>query len=84
MIEIIHDGHAIKTECRVCGAELKFKWRDMRYLTNKDIEYQYSPIQAQKTQYIECPVCHAKIFVRDDIHGWINGTERIYEDTNKE
>ena len=84
MVEIIQDGLAIKTECRVCGAELKFQWNDMKYLTDKDIEYQWSPIYAQKTQYIECPVCHTKIFVRNDDSGWMNGTERIYEDTNME
>lgn len=83
MVEIIQDGLAIKTECRVCGAELKFKWSDMKYLTIKDIEYEWDPIRAQKTKYIECPVCHEKIFVRD-VNGWINGTARIYEDTNKD
>ena len=84
MVEIIQNGLAIKTECRVCGAELKFQWNDMKYLTDKDLEYQRSPIYAQKTQYIECPVCHTKIFVRNDDSGWMNGTERIYEDTNME
>ena len=84
MVEIIQDGLAIKTECRVCGAELKFQWNDMKYLTDKDVEYKRSPIYAQKTQYIECPVCHTKIFVRNDDSGWMNGTERIYEDTNME
>ncbi len=84
MVEIIQDGLAIKTECRVCGAELKFQWNDMKYLTDKDIEYQCSPIYAQKTQYFKCPVCHTKIFVRNDDSGWMNGTERIYEDTNVE
>ena len=80
MVEIIHDGFAIKTECKSCGAELKFKWSDMKYLTDKDIEYQWSPIYAQKTQYIKCPVCHTKIFVRNDDSGWMNGTKRIEED----
>ena len=84
MVEIIQDGLAIKTECRVCGAELKFKWSDMKYLTDKDVEYQWSPIYAQKTQYIECPVCHEKIFVRDDNLGFMNGTARIYEEKNTE
>ena len=84
MVEIIQDGLAIKTECRVCGAELKFQWNDMKYLTDKDLEYQRSPIYAQKTQYIECPVCHTKIFVRNDDSGWMNGTERIYEEKNTE
>ena len=37
MVEIIQDGLAIKTECRVCGAELKFQWNDMKYLTDKDV-----------------------------------------------
>ena len=59
---------------------LKFKWSDMKYLTDKDIEYQWSPIYAQKTQYIECPVCHKKVFVRNDDSGWMNGTKRIEED----
>ena len=83
MVEIVHDGFAIKTECKSCGAELKFKWSDMKYLTDKDSEYQLAP-QARKIRYIKCPVCHEKIFVRDDNLGWINGTARIYEDTNKE
>ena len=80
MVEIIQDGLAIKTECRVCGAELKFKWSDMKYLTDKDVEYQWSPTHAQKTRYIECPVCHKKVFVRNDDSGWMNGTKRIEED----
>lgn len=84
MVEIIKKGLGIKTECNNCGSVLKFQWNDMKYLTNKDIEYHRSPIQAQKTQYIECPVCHARKFVRDDIRGWINGTERIYEEKNTE
>ena len=84
MVEIIQDGLAIKTECRVCGAELKFQWSDMKYLTNKDREYKLDPIRAQKTRYIECPVCHTKIFVRNDDSGWMNGTVRIYEEKNTE
>ena len=84
MVEIIHNGFAIKTECKVCGAELKFQWNDMKYLTDKDLEYQRSPIYAQKTQYIECPVCHTKIFVRNDDWGWMNGTTRIYDEKNTE
>lgn len=84
MIEIMHNGFDIKTECRSCGSELKFQWNDMKYLTDKDLEYQWSPIYAQKTQYIECPVCHTKIFVRNDDSGWMNGTTRIYKDTNNE
>lgn len=84
MVEIMHNGFAIKTECRVCGSELKFQWKDMKYLTDKDIEYQYSPTYALKTRYIECPVCHEKVFVRNDDSGWMNGTVRIYEDTNGE
>ena len=84
MVEIMHNGFAIKTECQLCGAELKFQWNDMKYLTNKDREYEWDPIRAKKTRYIECPTCHTKIFVRDDDSGWMNGTVRIYEDTNKE
>ena len=45
-----------------CRVALMFQWSDMKYLTNKDIEYQYSPTQAQKTQYIECPICHARMY----------------------
>lgn len=81
MIEIMHKGHAIKTECEFCGAELKFDWKDMKYLNDKDMEYQWSP-QARKTRYIECPVCHEKVFVRHDDSGWMRGTVRIYEDAN--
>ena len=83
MVEIIDKG-LIKTKCKSCRVALMFQWSDMKYLTDKDIEYQWSPIYAQKTQYIECPVCHTKIFVRNDDSGWMNGTERIYEDTNVE
>ena len=84
MVEIMHNGFAIKTECKICGAELKFQWNDMKYLTNEDLEYRWDPIKAQRTRYIECPVCHEKIFVRDNDLGWINGTVRIYEDKNIE
>ena len=83
MVEIIDKG-LIKTKCKSCRVALMFQWSDMKYLTDKDLEYQRSPIYAQKTQYIECPVCHEKILVRHDDSGWINGTVRIYEDTNKE
>ena len=83
MIEIMHRGHAIKTECEFCGAELKFDWKDMKYLTDKDLEYQWSP-QAKQTRYIECPVCHEKVFVRHDDSGWMRGTVRIHEDAKTE
>ena len=83
MIEIMHRGHAIKTECEFCGAELKFDWKDMKYLTDKDLEYQWSP-QAKKTRYIECPVFHEKVFVRHDDSGWMRGTVRIHEDAKTE
>ena len=84
MVEIMHKGFDIKTECKICGAELKFQWNDMKYMTNEDLEYRWDPIKAQRTRYIECPVCHEKLFVRDDKLGFINGTVRIYEDTSKE
>lgn len=84
MIEIINKGLGIKTQCNNCGSVLKFNWNDMKCLTIKDIEYHHDPIEASKTQYIECPVCHAKKFVRNDDRGWINGTKIIYEETNKE
>ena len=83
MIEIMHKGHAIKTECEFCGAELKFEWKDMKYLTDKDTECQWT-LQAKKIRYIECPSCHEKVFVRHDDSGWMRGTVRIYEDANAE
>ena len=43
MIEIMHEGFAIKTECSFCGAELKFDWKEMKYLNDKDMEYQWNP-----------------------------------------
>ena len=83
MVEIIDKG-LIKTKCKSCRVALMFQWSDMKYLTNKDIEYQRSPEHAQKTRYIKCPICHEKILVRHDDSGWINGTVRIYDDANKE
>ena len=83
MVEIIDKG-LIKTKCKSCRVALMFQWSDMKYLTDKDIEYKLSPAYAKETRYIECPVCHEKIFVRNDESGWMNGTLRIYEDTNKE
>ena len=83
MVEIIDKG-LIKTKCKSCGVALMFQWNDMKYLTNKDREYEWDPIRAQKTRYIECPVCHEKILVRHDDSGWINGTKRIYEETSME
>ena len=79
MVEIIDKG-LIKTKCKSCRVALMFQWSDMKYLTDKDIEYQWSPTHAQKTRYIECPVCHKKVFVRNDDSGWMNGTKRIEED----
>ena len=80
MIEIINKGLGIETECYYCGTQLKFQWNDMKYLNERDVEYQWSPTHAQKTRYIECPVCHKKVFVRNDDSGWMNGTKRIEED----
>ena len=83
MVEIMHKGFAIKTECEGCGAELNFDWKDMKYLTDKDSEYQRTP-HAKKIRYIVCPVCNEKVFVRHDDSGWMRGTVRIYEDANVE
>lgn len=83
MVEIMHKGHAIKTECEFCGAELKFDWKDMKYLSDIDSECQWTP-QAKKIRYITCPVCNEKVFVRHDDSGWMRGTVRVYEETNKE
>lgn len=83
MVEIIDKG-LIKTKCKNCGVALMFQWYDMKYINDKDIEYQRSPEHAQKTRYIKCPICHEKIFVRDDNLGFINGTSRIYEEANIE
>lgn len=82
MVEIIDKG-LIKTKCKSCRVALMFQWSDMKYLTDKDSEYQLAP-QARKIRYIKCPVCNEKIFVRNDDSGWMNGTVRVYEDTNKE
>ena len=81
MVEIIHDGFAIKTECEGCGAELKFNWKDMKHMTDKDSECQLTP-QVRKIRYIECPICHEKVYVRHDDSGWMHGTVRIYEYRN--
>ena len=83
MVEVIHKGLAIKTECEFCGAELKFDWKDMKHMTDKDSEWQLTP-QTRKIRYIECPVCREKVYVRHDDSGWMRGTVRIYEDTNVE
>ena len=83
MVEIIHRGFAIKTECEFCGAELKFDWKDMKHMTDKDSEWQLTP-QTRKIRYIECPVCHEKVYVRHDDSGWMRGTIRIYDDANTE
>ena len=80
MIEILNKGLGIETECYYCGTQLKFQWNDMKYLNERDVEYQWSPTQARKVRYIECPVCEKKIFVRNDDSGWMNGTKRIEED----
>ena len=83
MAKIMHRGFAIKTECEYCGAELQFEWKEMKYLTDKDAECQWTP-QFRKIRYIECPSCREKVFVRHDDSGWMRGTVRIYEDTSKE
>lgn len=82
MVEIIDKG-LIKTKCKICGVALMFQWHDMKYLTDKDVEYQCTP-HAQKIRYIECPRCHKKVFVRHDDKGWMRGTVRIYEDAKTE
>ena len=74
MVEVLHKSLGLKVKCMYCGSVLKFQWEDMKYLHE----------DSKRTQYIECPVCHEKIFVRDKNLGWINGTARIYEDANKE
>lgn len=83
MAKIMHNGFAIKTECEYCGAELQFEWKEMKYLSNKDAECQWTP-QFRKIRYIECPSCHEKVYVRHDDSGWMRGTVRIYEDANAE
>ena len=83
MVEIIHRGFAIKTEWEFCGAELKFDWKDMKHMTDKDSEWQLTP-QARKIRYIECPSCHKKVYVRHDDSGWMRSTVRIYDDANAE
>ena len=62
---------------------MKFDWKDMKHMTDKDSEWQLTP-QVRKIRYIECPVCHEKVYVRHDDSGWIRGTVRIYDDANKE
>lgn len=52
-------------------------------MTDKDSEWQLTP-QARKIRYIECPVCHEKVYVRHDDSGWMRRTVRIYEDANVE
>ena len=72
MVEILHKSLGLKVKCMYCGSVLKFRWEDMKYL-HKD---------SLRTQYIECPVCHTKVCVRDNDFGWLNGVERIYEENN--
>ena len=74
MVEILRKVLGWKVECDYCGSVLKFQLGDMKYL-HKD---------SQRTQYIECPVCHTKVCVKDNDFGWLNGAERLYEDTNME
>ena len=82
MVEIIDKG-LIKTKCKSCRVSLMFQWYDMKYLNDKDSEYQLTP-QARKIRYIKCPVCHEKVFVRNDDSGWMRSTVRIYDDSNAE
>lgn len=82
MVEIIDKG-LIKTKCKSCGVALMFQWYDMKYLNDKDPEFQWTP-QAKKIRYIKCPICRTKIFVRHDDSGWMRGTVRIYEDAKTE
>lgn len=84
MVEILRKSLGLKVKCIYCGSVLKFQWEDMKYLNKEDIEYKWSPQYADITRYIECPVCHEKVFVRDDTCGWIDGVEGIYEGTNEE
>ena len=55
----------------------------MKYLTDKDAEFQWTP-QFRKIRYIECPSCHEKVYVRHDDSGWMRSTVRIYDDANAE
>ena len=84
MVEIIRKGLGWKVECGYCGSVLKFHLEDMKYLTTEDLEYKLAPRYAQITQYINCPVCSKKVFVKNDDSGWMNGTERIYEEKDTE
>ena len=84
MVDILRKSLGLKVECTYCGSLLKFQWGDMKYLNKEDAEYKWSPQYADITRYIECPVCHEKVFVRNDDSGWIRGTVRIYDDSNAE
>ena len=86
MVEVTRKSLGIKAECRYCGSILKFQWEDMKHLEPTDREYGWSRDieDAMNTLYIVCPVCGKKCFVRDERTGWINGTERAYEDMEKE
>lgn len=70
MVEVLHKSLGLRVKCMYCGSVLKFQLGDMKYL-HKD---------SLRTQYIECPVCHTKVCVRDNDFGWLNGVERIYEE----
>ena len=83
MVEVIRKGLGWEVEC-ICGAVLKFQWNDMKYLNEDDAEYKASPEHARKAQYIICPVCSSKVFVKNDSSGWRLGVKRICRDASTE
>lgn len=83
MVEVLHRGLGYTVECSRCDSVLKFHQDDMKYLNEEDAEYKTSPPErAHKVQYIICPVCGSKLFVKSDTAGWRLGVKRICKDTS--
>ena len=69
MIKVLKKGMGINYTC--------YYW-DLEHLKNTDPEYDYNYKNSHYMQYIICPVCKNKAFVREGNH-WINGAAPAYE-----
>lgn len=78
MVKVLKKGMGINYTCYYCGSVLNFYYEDLEHLKNTNPEYDYNYKNSHYIQYIICPVCKNKAFVREGNH-WINGAAPAYE-----
>lgn len=84
MVKVLKKGMGVNYTCYYCGSVLNFYYEDLKHLKNTDPEYNNEYKYSHMMQYIYCPICKNKAFVREG-NRWINGAAPAYkEDLEKE